>query len=224
MSDASGSTAKAKRAASLIPLLVISFLAALPARAASTPDDIDRSWAASKAELEPAGITPAMFRSLSVWSELQYHLGGCIEYWPSAKADLWLSWWEGTELARNPLGLQLLATGRAMYRKGLIAAYAEPISSSACAKIAATLLAELRTVNAAAERQLGLPASPPSQDQFDPPGNAFATPSGQTPSGQSCHTAAPKPLPSGGSADRDIAAPLRAVVSSRKGDTLRCRE
>lgn len=89
--------------------------------AASHPraDRLDDLWSKGREVLELAGITEAMFRSLTVWSEGQYYLGYCRNYLPEHDVAYWRNWWDKTVVPRSQAGAALLASAAETYQRGL---------------------------------------------------------------------------------------------------------
>ena len=126
-------------------LMVVSFLLA----AASPPpgDRLDDLWSKAREVLEPAGITEAMFRSLTVWSEGQYYLGYCGRYLPESDVAYWRDWWANTVVPRSQVGSALLAGASETYQRGLNdGAYRKP-AREFCRRTLASWSSDMTAVN-----------------------------------------------------------------------------
>lgn len=104
----------------------------------------DSLWEQGKGDLEPAGITRAMFGPLNLWIEGQYHLGYCNQHLKASDVAHYRTWWEDTVVPTSEAGRYLLSIGTDLYKDGLKEGSAALPSLELCERTTGSWLRDMR--------------------------------------------------------------------------------
>lgn len=129
-------------------LAAVLFLAPATAYAqnSATEASVRKFWSEGESEFLAAGITKPMFRAYFYWMEQQYLLGVCENHYKEESVLYWRTWWKNTVLEKSDVGRTLLLKAGDLFNRGVEDRLKNPIPRSACLKIMADWVAQMRAV------------------------------------------------------------------------------